>query len=586
MMQNAALLWHVSLLVAPERKGLALGLVGLVRVVPIVVFSMVSGVVADAWNRRRLMLVHADRRRVVALALALLAFRGMTRGLADLRAGGARRRGRRLRPAGAAGAGADARAARASAERDQLNTIMFQTASVVGPGARRLRHRRDGRRLGVCRQRRLVRLRDSGAAADARRAGARSRARTATRDDVSLRAALEGLRFVFRSPLIRSTMLLDFFATFFSSATALLPIFAQDILHVGASGYGWLFAAPAVGRVRDERGDGAADRPHRAARPELLWAVAVYGAGDHGVRLLAFVLADVRLSGADRRDRHGEHRHPQHRPPARDAGPAARADDRREHGVLHGRPAARRARGRRGRELARRAVLGRQRRHRLPDRHRVGGGGDACAAALQERRGRLPRYREAIHRRLDRDTHGLVRPEIAAAFARVDLILHAGDVGGNDVLDALSAIAPVEAVYGNVDDPHDPALAKERVVTVGAITIHVSHGHELGEADARTCARALFRRRGRVRAYTSGSDAPDPDGTARGEPRRSGSAPLRFEAERCPRRHRRSNAPGRHDRARLKSRSAWRRRYFQKPTTEAIRALEPNTNTLVPPPRT
>ena len=56
MMQNAALLWHVSLLVPPERKGLALGLVGLVRVVPIVVFSMISGVVADAWDRRRLML--------------------------------------------------------------------------------------------------------------------------------------------------------------------------------------------------------------------------------------------------------------------------------------------------------------------------------------------------------------------------------------------------------------------------------------------------------------------------------------------------------------------------------------------------
>ena len=66
---------------------------------------------------------------------------------------------------------------------------------------------------------------------------------------LSLHAALEGLRFVFRAPLIRSTMLLDFFATFFSSATALLPIFAQDILHVGARGYGWLYAAPAVGAV-------------------------------------------------------------------------------------------------------------------------------------------------------------------------------------------------------------------------------------------------------------------------------------------------------------------------------------------------
>jgi uncharacterized protein len=78
------------------------------------------------------------------------------------------------------------------------------------------------------------------------------------------------------------------------------------------------------------------------------------------------------------------------------------------------------------------------------------------------------------------DTHGLVRPGIAAAFAGVDLILHAGDVGGQAVLDALGAIAPVEAVYGNCDDPHHPSLARERVVTVGGVTIHVSHGHEIG----------------------------------------------------------------------------------------------------------
>jgi len=50
-MQNAALLWNVSLLVPPDRKGLALGVVGLVRVIPIIVFSMISGVVADAWDR-------------------------------------------------------------------------------------------------------------------------------------------------------------------------------------------------------------------------------------------------------------------------------------------------------------------------------------------------------------------------------------------------------------------------------------------------------------------------------------------------------------------------------------------------------
>ena len=97
------------------------------------------------------------------------------------------------------------------------------------------------------------------------------------RDDVSLHAALEGLRFVFRSPLIRSTMILDFFATFFSSATALLPIFAQDILHVGASGYGWLFAAPAAGAfITSAALVPLIDRIERRG-PTLLWAIAFYG---------------------------------------------------------------------------------------------------------------------------------------------------------------------------------------------------------------------------------------------------------------------------------------------------------------------
>lgn len=76
-MQNAALLWHVSLLVAHDKKALALGLVGLTRVVPIIVFSLVSGVVADAWDRRRLMLFTQASSAVVALTLALLAFGGL-----------------------------------------------------------------------------------------------------------------------------------------------------------------------------------------------------------------------------------------------------------------------------------------------------------------------------------------------------------------------------------------------------------------------------------------------------------------------------------------------------------------------------
>ena len=78
------------------------------------------------------------------------------------------------------------------------------------------------------------------------------------------------------------------------------------------------------------------------------------------------------------------------------------------------------------------------------------------------------------------DTHGLVRAELHDALAGVELILHAGDVGGDDVLDELATIAPVQAVYGNTDAPGRPRLAQAIVRTVDGLRIHVSHGHELG----------------------------------------------------------------------------------------------------------
>ena len=79
------------------------------------------------------------------------------------------------------------------------------------------------------------------------------------------------------------------------------------------------------------------------------------------------------------------------------------------------------------------------------------------------------------------DTHGLVRPEVFAALRGVELILHAGDVGGRDVLDELQVIAPVRAVYGNTDSPGEPGLAAEIGLRIDGLTIHVSHGHELGQ---------------------------------------------------------------------------------------------------------
>jgi MFS family permease len=96
--------------------------------------------------------------------------------------------------------------------------------------------------------------------------------------DISFRSVKEGLGFVFADPIIRSTMLLDFFATFFSSATALLPIFAQDILHVGVRGYGWLYAAPSLGAVLMSliMVRWIEHIEHRGI--VLLWSVCAYGA--------------------------------------------------------------------------------------------------------------------------------------------------------------------------------------------------------------------------------------------------------------------------------------------------------------------
>ena len=246
-MQNAALLWNVSLLVSPERKGLALGLVGLFRFFPIVIFSIISGVVADAADRRKLMLLTQTGSAIVAVGLAALAFSGNTAvwpvyALAAL----------------SSAVGAFDLPARQSlvpslVPREDLpnaislNTIMQQTSQVLGPalggiviatssvGWAYIFNAVSFVAVIVA----LLMMRDAPGRPE----------HPVAHDALSWRAALEGMRFVFHSPLIRSTMLLDFFATFFSSATALLPIFAADILHAGPEGLGVLRAAPSVGAV-------------------------------------------------------------------------------------------------------------------------------------------------------------------------------------------------------------------------------------------------------------------------------------------------------------------------------------------------
>ncbi len=77
------------------------------------------------------------------------------------------------------------------------------------------------------------------------------------------------------------------------------------------------------------------------------------------------------------------------------------------------------------------------------------------------------------------DTHGLVRPDIAAAFGGVELILHAGDVGDQSVLIELDGLAPILAVRGNVDAT-DLRLPATLTREIDGVKILVTHGNETG----------------------------------------------------------------------------------------------------------
>src|SRR5262245_15694175 len=274
MMQNAAILWHVSLLAPAGRRGLALGLTGAVRIVPIIAFSIVSGVVADHYDRRQALLLTQTAMALSAAALAALSFSG-SRALwpVYLLAG--------LSSAFWAFDGPSRQSLLPNlVPREHLpnaislNTIMFEVASILGPALGGLVIAWGG--VGWAYAINALSFLFVIVALLMMR-GVPSRPE-GTGSGVTLHAALEGLRFVFRTPLIRATMLLDFFATFFASATALLPIFAQDVLKVGARGYGLLSAAPSVGAVVAAAVMLPMTERIQRRGPVLLAWVAVYGA--------------------------------------------------------------------------------------------------------------------------------------------------------------------------------------------------------------------------------------------------------------------------------------------------------------------
>ena len=274
-MQVVAINWHVYLL---TKSPLALGFVGLTRVVPIVVFSLWGGVVADRHDRRRVMIT--TQVAMTGVALALWATTALNREALWLLYA--------LNALSASAVAFDGPSRQALIPRLvppedlpgalSLNLSVFQASLIGGPALAGLliAHAGSGTRglawiyflnavsfLAVIYA--LATMRTSGAP------------EPGAHHAETLTALKEGLRFVFTTPLMVWTMGLDFLATFFSGATSLLPIVADQVLHVGARGYGILAAAPAIGALAGSLYLSIRPLPARQGAI-FLWSVAAYGA--------------------------------------------------------------------------------------------------------------------------------------------------------------------------------------------------------------------------------------------------------------------------------------------------------------------
>ena len=243
-MQLVAINWHVYLL---THSALALGMVGAFRAGPIIMCSLMGGVVADVVDRRVLMMTTQTIMLSCSAILALITFSGLDRVWPIFAVTSV-----------ASGAWAFDTPARQSLmptlvpAKDfpnavSLSMLMFQIGMILGPTLAGFVLASRGPGLVYALNAASFVAVIVGLAL-MRGSGRPSKEEEQT-SSISLQALAEGLRFVWRTPIIVQTMTLDFVATFFASANQLLPIFAKDILVVGARGLGFLVAAPATGAV-------------------------------------------------------------------------------------------------------------------------------------------------------------------------------------------------------------------------------------------------------------------------------------------------------------------------------------------------
>ena len=275
--QGVVVAWQMYAL---THDPLALGMVGLAEAAPFIAFALYAGHVADARDRRRVALVALFVLGACAAALAAASFwlveraggrpgswiRGTIYGVIVL-CGAARSF---LLPArNALGADLVPRALYPSAV--AWRTGIWQVAAVTGPALGGVFYALLGATTSYAIAAVLM------AAALVAVSRIRIAARPApARPDPLLASVREGLAFLFSRPIFLGAMTLDLLAVLFGGAVAILPIFAEEILHVGPEGLGALRAAPAIGAVLMSGLIALGRTPGRAGRT-FVGAVVLYG---------------------------------------------------------------------------------------------------------------------------------------------------------------------------------------------------------------------------------------------------------------------------------------------------------------------
>ena len=243
-MQQWALFWHISQL---STAPIAVSIVGGVRFAAVLCFSLVGGLVADRANRRMILFLTQSISLLVAFVLGILTLIGVIQ-LWHIY----------LLSAIQASAMAFDLPARQSLVPNlvpredlpnafSLQSIAFSVGAIVGPAL-------SGVVIGYLGQEYAYFINAfSFLAVIFALIAMGSVPQQLSISDKGFKAALmdirDGIRFIRSQPLILSSMILDFFATFFASANTLLPYFSQYILHIGELAYGWLAAAPSIGAV-------------------------------------------------------------------------------------------------------------------------------------------------------------------------------------------------------------------------------------------------------------------------------------------------------------------------------------------------